>query len=1288
MGEQQAEFWHFLLNSIYGNVLRQPHSMDICGLFSDMGPATQPLVRQLIDAPSLSLDINTEEEGAGKTIKNLYFEAANRLKLQGNQTLGFGYPLFCAPDADAPDGMTAIPVFIWQLEIKPSQTQPDIYHLLRTFHQQVRPNPLFVHYLSKKLGIADAKSLYDACANFKINAEKVLGACNQIAIAGGLETTNTALNVQVYPSQTELNGIKQNSPKGKFVWAGCLGVFPALGIQNLHLLNRLATEKNPFVSEEMFKSRSQTLGHSFSDSGNLNTRQEAVLCQLPLHRNIAVYAPSGSGKTELIHGILSNALVNGAKCLVVSPLNSTIQATQAACDRMGYTDLTFRLQEPTVDKPLLINALQTAVASAKKPGNFKEEEYRLALNGAQRLKTKADKSYHALAQPLLGDANWTEMVGRFLANQYKEGKQVLNGYLSPKSWTFNETVLQTTLESLRQTRVLYQALGATSHPLDNLHPANFLNRTNQEAFDFVHTQTSDLLSDAKRLHRATNQLIEEYADALDAYYNKYYLQFSREATAIREDLGDYNSQYGDDFNKKSGLKTAELFIKGIFSSKHKSILEVREDVQLRYNRLIEAYRKRAYFPHTFSQSKNKNGFEAMSQELAAFDDSLKTWRQRLNGLVREEATRLSSATAKNELEMTREITQSEAHFKAFIEHLNLVALYEKPLTPQTITLPQQKDFLEDIIDRLEKTEHNLRDFDLFYAWQNNWLNLPPHVKDATIALTKTKPNDWEAAFSSWFLHQTLALQPHDLLPEDDEQLQHYERYLTKLTEIVPAKIKHHWAMRQNEQVKRLKNSNKNLFNELNNHKDNASLTARSLSDLVKLDFNLLTESFPVFMVSPHIVADYFPEIENYFDIVIIDDADVLLAGQAIGAMWRGKHNVIIAENDVATESSLWQFAKNCAFARIDLKQIYHKTHPKFSRLSNALFHSHRLEVLPTTMDALNANGIMSLKQINGIYYPEHRTNEDEAQEVVKMLNLVAPNAYNNYPSVGIVCFTYEQRNLVSDYLQRIKQQKQPGYDRIIQLEKCGLGVFHISELEGVNKDIVYVSTTYGMDYLRKLTNDINELNAPITRNYIQMLLATPNAQVTICTSIPHEFVQEQIKRTGDDGTRLTAIYLAYTEAVEDNRTDIEQKLLDAVVPTPSADAYVVAPSFNEQVRMELTKYIDASRVETNAWVDNLPIDIVIRPSVAGAPAVAVVTDGFFSRGAYDTFCRETELIKRLEAQGYRYYPLYTKQWWRQPSLEARKLAGSFIQAEETAKPAPTASVETVEPEIHVVVEGV
>ena len=162
MQEQRAAFWQYLLESIYGNVLGQADTMDLCALFMNEGAATQPLLRQLLDAPSLSLDIvTTEEAGAPSGVKGLYFEAANRQKLEGAQTLCFGYPLFARPDANSTKGLVAMPVFLWQLQIQPSQTQTDIYQLTRTFHQYVRPNPLFVQYLQKEMGMTDTKNLYD-----------------------------------------------------------------------------------------------------------------------------------------------------------------------------------------------------------------------------------------------------------------------------------------------------------------------------------------------------------------------------------------------------------------------------------------------------------------------------------------------------------------------------------------------------------------------------------------------------------------------------------------------------------------------------------------------------------------------------------------------------------------------------------------------------------------------------------------------------------------------------------------------------------------------------------------------------------------------------------------------------------------------------------------------------------------------------------------------------------------------------------------------------------------------
>jgi hypothetical protein len=1267
MQEQRASFWQYLLESVYGNVLEQPNTMDLCALFMNEGAATQPLLRQLLDAPSLSLDIiTTEESGAPSGIKNLYFEAANRQKLEGAQTLSFGYPLLVRPDANSAKGMVAMPVFLWQLQMQPSQTQPDIYQLTRTFHQYVRPNPLFVHYLQKEMGVTDVKILYDVCANNKITAEKLNAACNQIAIAMGAETSSSAYNIQRVPSPATAK--EMVGATGGFVWAGILGVFSTLGIQNLRLLDKLVDgNQNPFSTQANLAHLQSVFQHSFSDSLHLNTRQEAVLRGLTQHQRVAIYAPAGSGKTDLMHAIITNALANGAKCLVVSPLNTTIAAVQGGLEKFGYKDLVLRLQEQTADKLPFINSLQTAVASAKPNTNFQTENYQLAVSSAMRYRQKLDKSYKAIAQPLLETGGWTEMVGQFLSNQYKEGKHVLNGYLSPQSWTFNDIVLQNTLQELQVSRRLYDGIRNMEHPLTALHPTIFVNKNNQEAFDYVHATNADLLRDARRLHGNVNKMIEEYADNLESYYYKFYLQLNRETAAIREDLGEYNAHYGQDFNQKGVVKSAELFVKGLFSKKHKNIVVVRDEVQKRYDKLIATYNKRPFFKHSFS-SATSEGFEGISKELGAFDNSLTNWRNSLTRLVREDASRLSAAAAHPETGLSDEITDLETQYQALIDELNIACLYDTLFDNKAHTLPLKKLNLESTIHRLETTERYLRDFDAFYAWQSHWLQQPDYIREVVKALVKTKPADWDAAFSSWFLHQMLAQQPHDLLLEDDDILKEYERVLAKVVELLPQKIHHTWDNRQAEAVKRLKSNNKSLYNELCNFKDNAVLQARSLGELINLDFAALTESFPVMLVSPHIVADFFPDAAAYFDVVIIDDADKMVAGQAISALWRSKTQVVIAENDVPADesASLWNFVKQAGFERYDLYQIYHKTHAKFSQLTNALFHEHKLQVLPTTFDSMNAVSPMALKQVNGVYYPQQRTNEDEAQEIVKLLNNVTGNNYNNFPSVGIVCFTYEQRNLISDYLQRIKQQKQAGYDRIIQLEKCGLGVFHCSELEGVNRDIVLVSTTYGLDYLQVLTTDIEELKQPIWLNYLQMLCAIPNAQVQICTSIPYEFVNTQIKRDGNDALRTLAIYLKYAENVEDNNELGEKQLLDAVTVMPTANKFVLAPSFNEQVRNELSKYLDPQRIETNVWIDNIPVDLVIRPIKEGAPAVAVITDGFFSRGAYDTFSRESAYIKRLQANGYIYYPLYTRQWWRQPSIEARKLAGGFIAKESEA----------------------
>ena len=577
-------------------------------------------------------------------------------------------------------------------------------------------------------------------------------------------------------------------------------------------------------------------------------------------------------------------------------------------------------------------------------------------------------------------------------------------------------------------------------------------------------------------------------------------------------------------------------------------------------------------------------------------------------------------------------------------------------------MPEKANYLQQVILKLETIQRFMRDFDAFHAWQNNWLEQSDSTKKMVTALAQTQPKDWEASFNSWYFYHLLAKQSHQDLPDSDSLLLKYEDDLQKIAALLPKQALHIWQTQQQQQVNRIKKENKNLWLQLSDTKDTTTLNARSLKDFLSIDWTLLTDLYPILLVSPAVAADSMPESRKCFDLAIINNADTQTASANFGTIWRSRSQVVFGEQAAVKMTgghSLYQYALEHNFYPVELQQFSAPIRETLSQLYNATYYGHRLAILPPDLSELR-EPVMRLMEVNGIYYPSQRTNEDEANEIIRLLNDISPNAVGTYPSVGIVCFTKEQRSLLQDYIQKIKQQKSAGFELLFDLERNGLAVYHLSELEGVTKDIMLVTTTYGLDVRQNLTTDIDELNKPNATSYIRFLMAAARLQVVICSSIPHDYTKQQVQNLHQPVLRQLALYLSYAEAVEDENHTQVKRLLNTIVPVPTAADFAPAPTLNEQVREELAKYMDGSQIKTNVWVDNIPVDIIIESSAETRP-LAVIVDGFFSRGTRNAFSTETELRARLQKRGYEYYALRTEQWWRQPNLEARKLAGMVLQ---------------------------
>src|SRR5690606_9409529 len=138
--------------------------------------------------------------------------------------------------------------------------------------------------------------------------------------------------------------------------------------------------------------------------------------------------------------------------------------------------------------------------------------------------------------------------------------------------------------------------------------------------------------------------------------------------------------------------------------------------------------------------------EEVIKNLRAFDHEFASWKEKLEDLIHEESIRLNSKTTHSSLGLKEEIAQLEYSLDELLEELNEAKLYQKQFENKTLTVSKRQRYLESIIEQMETTHLHLREFDQFYQWQSQWLQIGEVGQKVIKALVKVKPANWTAAF--------------------------------------------------------------------------------------------------------------------------------------------------------------------------------------------------------------------------------------------------------------------------------------------------------------------------------------------------------------------------------------------------------------------------------------------------------------------------------------------------------------------------------------------------------------
>ncbi len=1161
-------------------------------------------------------------------LRHIYYESRNWERIRGGSAVAVGFPLFA--HTNAAGELCTAPLLTWEVHLEPGPKLNSPWVVSRMPTHRARLNPYLLAYWKIEFGkdLTEVLAPYDRQARYSRSDFHQLGE----AAAAALELEEAwswAGELQPISASASPSGV----PKGQLLASAVLGLFP----HDLPCTAGSATAAHHTPNDRE---------HAFGPLV-LDPYQATAAEQLLQSGQLWLEGHAGTGKTALGVHLLVSQLAQGKPCLVVSSRVGPLRAYEQALDKLKLGRLAFLLRDTAADKLLMLDIIRASVKHSAPVGDYNPQVFRQRVAKGIRLHKKLRESYRAYRATTLAEQQWAETVGQYLESAQAEGKELLGTQLNAQDYSFTTEAYEALGEAVERCYQLFLKTHTLRSPLAKLNPGLFLRMEEPEAKDFASTHTRQFLGKAKRLQLWYINRQDAYADQLSAHYEQHYQKLARKLGQLKDTLAEHSATFGPAFNKTG---SGALRVQKLFSDRARRLQAAREEVSEAYAQLREDFQRKPYFEFNLPPLRNGQ-LEGLEPRLRSFEERLQRWRLSLRELVQEEVGRLSHKSANAQLGFADQVRELEDSLDRLLEELNETGLYYLPLHNKTLTIPKRQRFLEEVIEQLEETKRALADFDNFYAWQRNWLELDENARRLIKALLKVRPGDWQAAYRTWFLDNLLNDRYEAVLPPDVRAIEDYADVMEHLRQQLQPHILKTWEDKKADSAQRLRRRNRAAHKWLSQQEPIADpvVFEQQFQALGPLPLS----TCPVMLTVPQLAQDLFGEGQPSFGLVIVEEAELLSAAtlerlsalgeKALFLSPMGWDNQSLQPEEARSEVPAFQLRHAHAQAPAHLRQA---TGPE---------------------PAVRNWGYFHFEQVDGTYDEALERNEAEARSTLALLTQIEQTPQRTYPSVGIVAMTRGQRQLLAEHLLGIKQRRSNGVEIIQQLERNGLTLMDLSEVGGQKFDILILSATFGpVGPNGPVSGHFHRLDNAQAQQRIEALMSSAQQQIWVLNSLPSDWLEEA-RAKADRHQRLPA-FLAYLSACA--RRDIPQI---EQLTARYADVFEQAPDFAppytllRQVSSYLRPYLSPGRLQLSERHRLEVPPLAIEPLPGYTQRFALLTDGFLAHTPDTSYAWEAQRRQALQAEGVTLENIASPDWWRNPELQARRLASVLLQGEPQPK---------------------
>lgn len=417
---------------------------------------------------------------------------------------------------------------------------------------------------------------------------------------------------------------------------------------------------------------------------------------------------------------------------------------------------------------------------------------------------------------------------------------------------------------------------------------------------------------------------------------------------------------------------------------------------------------------------------------------------------------------------------------------------------------------------------------------------------------------------------------------------------------------------------------------------------------------------PCFLMSPLSVSTFLAPDSAHFDVVVFDEASQIFPQDAIGAIYRAKQLIVVGDSkqmppsnffnasvgeddsdeevgDVTDFESILDICST-AMPQLRLRWHYRSRYEQLIAFSNKNFYDGDLITFPSPKADEPGVGV-DYYHVDGVFDRKTRTNYKEAEFVVDLI-------YQNiekYPrrSLGVVAFSIAQQDLIDKLLSQ-RRLTVPEKDFFFKTDvNEPFFIKNLETVQGDERDTIIFSTAYGIDAQGRLLHNFGPLNRTGGERRLNVAVTRAKCNVQLVSSM--HYADIDLKRTSAEGARLLREYLDYAE---NGNIALERSL--------SVNRF---EQFDSDFELEVCEYLRSNgfSVDMQVGCSGFRIDIGLKRPESSDYVLAIECDGATYHSSKNARDRDRLRQEILERMGWKFYRIWSTDWFRNKSVEQDRL---------------------------------